>query len=175
MVTLAESPFGDEVVDTAAALLVAGIPVLHGRIFDLGPFVGSDFHDGGVQLVLVAHGRRATFEVAYIAVVVGDDEGALKLSRVGRIDAEIGRQLHGAAHPFGYVHKRPVAEYRRVEGGEEVVAVRNYRAQVLAHKVGVVFHRLADGAEDDAQFGQLLLEGGFHRYAVHDGVDGDAR
>jgi hypothetical protein len=35
----------------------------------------------GVQLVLVAHRRGAAFEVAHVAALVGDDEGALELAR----------------------------------------------------------------------------------------------
>ena len=38
----------------------------------------------------------------------------------------------------------------------------------------MVLHRLGEGAEDDAQLGQLVLEGGRHRDAVEDGIDGDA-
>ena len=46
---------GDEIVDAAVALGVARIPVLHGRIFDLGVVERDQFDHRGVQLVLVAH------------------------------------------------------------------------------------------------------------------------
>ena len=35
---------GDEVVDAADAVLIAGIPVLHGRVLDLGVVQGDQFH-----------------------------------------------------------------------------------------------------------------------------------
>src|SRR5690606_24819514 len=40
--SLAEAALGDEVVDAAAALFVARIPVLHGGVFDLGVLVGDE-------------------------------------------------------------------------------------------------------------------------------------
>src|SRR5208337_288534 len=68
-----------EVIDAALAILVARIPVLHGRVFDFR-FVQCDQLDhGGVQLVLIAHWRRAAFEIAHIGALVGDDERALEL------------------------------------------------------------------------------------------------
>ena len=48
--------FGDEVVDAALALFVAGEPVLDGGIFDLGVIEDDELHHGGVQLVGVALG-----------------------------------------------------------------------------------------------------------------------
>ena len=99
VVALAHAALGHEIVDTAFALLVAWIPVLYGRVFHLGPVVHHNLDDGGVQLVLVAHGGGTPFEVAHIAVVVGHDERALELAGVGRVDAEVGRKLHGTAHP----------------------------------------------------------------------------
>src|SRR5690606_31841153 len=49
----------DEVVDAAAALLAARIPVLHGRVLDLRALECDELDDGRVQLVLVALRRRA--------------------------------------------------------------------------------------------------------------------
>ena len=45
------------------------------------------------------------------------------------IDAEVGGQLHGAVHPLGDVHKRPVSEDGRVKGGKVVVCWRNLQEQ----------------------------------------------
>ena len=133
---------GHEVVHTAAALLVARIPVLHGRILHLGIFVHHNLHNGGVQLVLVAHRGGAPFEVAHIATIVAHNEGALKLSGVACIDAEIGGQLHRAAHATRYVDKRTVGKHRTVECCKVVVAIRHHRAEVLAHQFGIFAHGL---------------------------------
>ena len=125
-----------------------------------------------MELVLVAHGGRAALKVADVGVVVGDDERPLELPRVAGVDAEIGTEFHGAPHALGDIYERTVGEDGAVECGIEVVAVGNDGAQVLPHQVGVLLHRLADGAEDDALLGQFLLEGGLHRHGVHDGIDG---
>lgn len=90
MIAFAQTSFGYEVVDAASSFFVAGIPVLYCRIFYLGTFVNPDFHNGGMQLVFVPHGGCAAFEITYITVVVGDNEGTLELPGVCRIDAEVG-------------------------------------------------------------------------------------
>ena len=87
------------------------------------------------------------------------------------VDAEVGGELHRAAHALRHVHERAVGEHRRVERGVEVVALRHHRAQVLLHQLGMLAHRLRDGAEDDAGLGQLRLEGGDDGDAVEHGID----
>ena len=88
-------------VDAAPALPVAGIPVLDGGILHLGIPFDHDLDHGGVQLVFVALRRGAPFEVAHVGALVGHDQRAFELPRAGGVDAEIGRQLHRAAHPLG--------------------------------------------------------------------------
>ena len=170
----AGAALGDEVVDAAPSFVVARIPVLHGGVFDLGVVEGDQFDHGGVELVLVADGRGAAFQVGHVCPFFGDDQGALELSCVGRVDAEVGAQLHGTAHALGDVHEGAVAEDRGVEGGEEVVVVRDDRAQVFPDQIGVVMHGFGEGAEDDAQFGEFVLEGGGHGDRVEDRVNGHA-
>ena len=125
---------------------VARIPVLHGGIFDLGVVQRDQLDHGGVQLVLVAHGGGAAFQVADVAALVGDDQGALELAGVLSIDAEIGRQLHRAAHARRDVDEGAVGEDRAVQAGEVVVADRHHRAQVLAHQLRMLLQRLARSA-----------------------------
>jgi hypothetical protein len=169
----AGAALGDEVVDAALAVLVARIPVLHRGVLDLGIIQRHQLDDGGVQLVLVAHRRGAAFQVADIGAGVGDDQGALELPGVGGVDAEIGRQLHRAAHALGDVDEGAVGEYRRVQAGVLVVARRHHRAQVLAHHFRMLADRLGDRAEDDALLLELALEGGGDRDAVEDRIDRD--
>src|SRR5690606_21714763 len=116
-----DAALGDEVVDAPFALGIAGIPVLHRGVLDLGVVEGDQLHHRGVELVLVPHGCGAALQIADVAALVGDDQGALELAGLGLVDAEVGGQLHGAAHALGDVDKRPVAEHRTVEGGKEVV------------------------------------------------------
>ena len=99
----AQAALGDEVVDAALAFLVAGVPVLDRRVLDRRVVVRDELDDRGVQLVLVAHRRGAAFEVADVRAFVGDDQRALELPGVLGVDAEVGRQLHRAAHALGDV------------------------------------------------------------------------
>ena len=118
----AVAALGDEVVDAALAARVARIPVLDGRILDLGVIERDQLDHGGMQLVLVAHRRRAAFEIADVGALVGDDQRALELAGVLLVDAEVGRELHRAAHARRHVDERAVGEHRRIERREEVVA-----------------------------------------------------
>ena len=146
----AVAALGDEVVDAALAFGVARIPVLHGRILDLGVVERDQLDHRGVQLVLVAHRRGAAFEIAHIGALVGDDQRALELAGVLLVDAEIGRQLHRAAHARRHVDERAVGEHRRIERGEEIVGDRHHRAEILLHQLGMLAQRLRDRHEDHA-------------------------
>ena len=95
----------DEVVDTALAFLVAGIPILDGRVLDFGVLLYDDLDNGSVKLILVTLWGGTTLEVADVSPLVGDDQGTLKLPRVNGIDTEIGRELHRATGAFGDVLK----------------------------------------------------------------------
>ena len=155
-------------------LRVARIPVLHGRILDLGVVERDQLDHGGVQLVLVAHRRGAAFEVAHVGALVGDDQRALELAGVLLVDAEIGRELHRAAHARRHVDERAVGEHRRIERREEVVGHRHDRAEILLHQLGMLAQRLGDRHEDHAGLLQLFLEGGGDRDGVEHRVDRDA-
>ena len=121
---------------------VARIPVLHGRVFDLGVVKRDQLDHRGVQLVLVAHRRGAAFEVGNVGALVGDDQRALELAGVLLVDAEIGRELHRAAHARRHVDERAVGEHRRIERREEVVGHRHDRAEILLHQLGMLADRL---------------------------------
>ena len=123
-----------------------------------------------MQLVLVTHGSGATFQIGDVGIVIGHDECALKLPRLGRIDAEISGQLHRAANALRNIHKRAVAEDSRIQSGIEIVGIRHHLAQILAHQVRIVLHSLADGAEDNAQLSQALTVSRLHAHAVHHGI-----
>jgi hypothetical protein len=102
-----------------------------------------------MQLVLVAHRRGAAFEVADVAAGIGDDQRALELARLGRVDAEVGRQFHRAAHAGRDVDERAVGEHGRIQRRVEVVAIRRHdAAQVLLDQFRVLLHGLGERAED---------------------------
>ena len=95
----AGAALGHEIVNPAFTFFIARIPILDRRVFDFRIVEGNQFDNGSMQLVLIAHWRGATLEVAYVRSLVCDDQGTFELSGVLRINAEIGRQLHRAAHP----------------------------------------------------------------------------
>ena len=142
---------GDEIVDAADAAFIARIPVLHGRVLDEGIVERHQFHDRGVQLVLIAHRRRAAFQIADVGIRVRDDQRALELPGIGRIDAEIGGQLHRATHALGNVDEGAVGEHRRIQRRVEIVRDRHHAAQILLDELRVLAYGLREGAEDDAR------------------------
>ena len=152
---------------------VARIPVLHRRVLDLGIVERDELDHRRVELVLVALRRRAALEVGHVGALVGDDQRALELAGVLLVDAEIGRQLHRAAHARRHVDERPVREDGRVQRREEVVGHRHDRAEILAHEVRMLADRLGDRHEDHAGLLQLLLEGRGDRDGIEHRVDGD--
>ena len=166
---------GDEVEDAAFTFFITRVPVLHGGVFDLGVVQGHQFNNRSVQLVLVPHGRGATFKVTHVAAVFGNNESTLELSGVGCVDAEIGGQLHGAANALGYIDKRTVGEDRGVQPGEKVVTGRHYRAQVFFDQLRVILDRFGDGTENNAGLGQWLLERCCYGNRIEDGINSHAR
>ena len=105
VLAFAQAALGHEIVDAALAVLVAGIPVLHGGVLDLRVVQRDQLHDRGMQLVFIPHRRRATFQVAHVSAFVGHDQRALELAGVRRVDAEVGGKLHRTAHAFGDVSR----------------------------------------------------------------------
>ena len=163
---------GDEIVDAAPALGIARIPVLDGGILDLALVQNDQLHHRRMQLVFVAHRRGAAFQIAHVCALVGDDEGALELAGLLLVDAEIGGQLHGAAHALRDIDEGAIGEDGGIERGVEIVARRHDGAEIFPDQIGIVADGLRDGAEDDARLGQLLAEGGNHRNRVEDRVHG---
>ena len=171
----AVAALGDEIVDAALAVGIAGIPVLHRRIFDLGVVERDQFDHRRVQLVLVALRRRAAFEIADVGALVGDDQRALELAGVLLVDAEIGRQLHRAAHARRHVDERAVGKHRRVQRREDNCRSPARPSRDICARVRDARAPLRRSAEDHAGLRQLRLEGRGDRDGIEHGVDRDAR
>ena len=171
----AVAALGHEIVDAALAVLVARPPVLHGGILDLGIFQRDQFHNSRVQLILVAHRRRTTFQIGHIRAFISNDERALELAGILGIHAEIGRQFHRAAHALGHIDKGPVREDGAVQRRKEIVRLRHHRAEIFFHQVRIFMHGFRDRHEDHAGLFQLLAERGGDGHGVENGIDGHAR
>ncbi len=161
-----------EVVDSALAVLVSRIPVLHRRVADLRVVQRHQLNHRRMQLILISHRSRAAFEVAYVRALFSHNQRPLKLTRFRRVDAEVRRQFHRTAHSLRHIHKRPIAEHRRVQGSIEIVRVRHNRSEILLHQVRMLLHRFGKRAEDHARFGQLCLERRCNRHRVEDRIHG---
>ena len=173
--TLAQAALGDKVVDAAHAFFVARVPVLHGRIFDVGVVHRHQLHHRRVQLIGIKLGRGAAFEIRHRGAVFGHDQRALELAGILRVDPKIRGQLHRAFHALGDVAKRAVGEHRGIQRRVKVVAHRHHRAHVFAHQIGMVTYGFRDGAEDNAHVSELLFVGGSHRYRIENHVHRHAR
>lgn len=100
-------PFRDKIINSALSVFITRIPVLHGAVFHFGMAERYDFNHRGVQLVLITHGSRTSFEVTHITSFIGDDQRSFELPGIGRIDPEIGGKLHGASDSPGNITKEP--------------------------------------------------------------------
>ena len=63
----------NKIIDAADTILIARIPILDRRVFDVGILKRNKFDDRGVQLILVAHGRGAALQVAHVATFIRDN------------------------------------------------------------------------------------------------------
>src|SRR6185437_5444300 len=161
---------GHKVVDTADAVLVAGIPVLHGRVLNLRIIERDQLNYSRMQLVLIALGSSATLQIARVATFLDHNQRALKLAGIRRVDAEVGGKLHWTANALRDKSKGAVAEYRRIQGRIEVVGIRNHGTEILLHQVGMLLYRLGKRAEDHSLFRQLLLKCSGDGNAVEHGI-----
>ena len=165
------APLGNKVEHTTLAVLVAGVPVLQGAVFDFSAFHGHQFNYRSVQLVGFAHRRGAAFEVTDVGALVSHNQRPLKLAAIGLVDTEVGHQLDGATHAWRYVGEGTVGENGRVERRVEIVGIRHHRTQVFLHQIRMFLHGFAHGAENYSGLLQLLLIGGRNRYTIQHRID----
>ena len=145
-----EAALGDEVEDV-------GRPVLDGDVLDLGALEGDELDHGGVEGGGGELGGGAALHVGDLGALVGDDEGALELAEVFRVDAEVGLEGHGDLHALGDVDEGAAGEDGAVEGGELVVAGGDDLAEPLAENLRMLAEGLGGVAEDDALLGDDVL------------------
>ena len=143
---------GHEVVDVVR-------PVLDGRVADLGALLGDDLDDRHVERVGGIDRGRAALDVVDLRALVDDDERPLELAGVLAVDAEVGLERQRHVHARRHVDERAARPDRAVERGELVVLRRHDRAEVVLEDLGVLLERLVGAHEDDAELGELLLDG----------------
>ena len=146
-----DAALGDEIEDVRT-------PVLDGDVLDLGALQGDEFDHGAVQRRRLEFRRRAAFHVHHLAAFIGDDERALELAEVFRVDSEIGlkRVLH--LHARRHVDKRAAGEDGAVQRAELVVTGRDDLAKPLSEDLGMLVKALGRTDKDDALFADRLLD-----------------
>ena len=147
--------------ETPHAALVEVVEVVLEAVEEVEADQGRRAHEPGlgeayVHVPLPAAELPGQAEVLALALEVGlghlDEPAGAGLGAVGHaehelprlllVDAEIGRQLHRAAHAFRHVDERAVAEHGRIKGREIVVAPRHDGTEVLAYELRVLLHGL---------------------------------
>src|SRR6202035_4399793 len=93
--------------------------------------------DRAVQAVAGIGWRGTSFHIVDVGARGGDNQGALELAHVLRIDAEVGLQRNFHPHVLRHVDEAAAAPYRAVQRGELVVRGRNDGAEVLFNQVGI--------------------------------------
>ena len=162
-ILVGEAALGDQVEDIRA-------PVLDGDVLDLGPLHGDQLHDCAVERGGLELRRRATLHVHDLCPLVRDDQGALELTEVLRVDAEVGlkRVLH--LHSRRDVDKAAAAEDGGIQRGELVVAARDDLAEPLLEDLRVLLEPLRGSDKDDSLLADCGLDVGIGRLAVELGL-----
>ena len=93
-----------------------------------------------------------------ISVLVDDDEGALKLAHVFRVDAEVSLQRNIYMHALGHVDKGTTGPHCGVQRGELIVTGWDNGAEVFLEKLRVVAQRGVSIDEDDTLAFQVLTD-----------------
>ena len=99
-ILLAKTSLCYEVVDSALALFVTRIPILHCRILNFCITLHNNLDHCGMQLIFIALWSSTTLQITYIRPLVCNNQRALELTRTLRIYAEVGRKFHRATHPL---------------------------------------------------------------------------
>ncbi len=102
------------------------------------PFIATSSTTALCSVAVSKLRRGAAFHVHHLAAFVGDDERALELAEVLRVDAEVGleRVLH--LHARRHVDERAAAEDGAVQRAEFVVARRDDFAEPLPENLRVL-------------------------------------
>src|SRR5699024_12079416 len=80
IIAAAVTSFGYKVIHAAFPLFITGIPVLNGRVFNIGILKSNNFYNRCVHLRISILRRCTDLQVAYMAVFFYNDESMFKLT-----------------------------------------------------------------------------------------------
>ena len=150
-VLVGDGALRDEVVDVRR-------PVLDRRVAAAAALLDDDLDDGGVQRVGRVDRRRAALDVVHVRALVDDDQRALELAHVLRVDAEVGLERHLDLHARRHVDERAARPDGGVERRELVVVLRDDLPEVLLDEILVLAEARVHVEEEDALLLEALLE-----------------
>jgi hypothetical protein len=154
-VLVRDGALGDEVVDVVR-------PVLDRGVADARALQRHELDDGAVERVAGVRRGGAALDVVHGRSLVRDDERALELAHVLRVDPEVG--LEGDLHvrALRHVDERPSRPHGAVQRRELVVLGRDDGAEPLAHQLRLLLQALIHGEEDHALRLEVLADGVVH-------------
>ncbi len=117
-------------------------PVLDGDVLDLRALHRDEFDHRAVQRGGLEFRRGAAFHVHHLGAFIGDDERALELAEVLRVDAEVGLQRVLHLHARRHIDEGAAAEDGAVERAEFVVARRDDFAEPFPENLRVILQPL---------------------------------
>ena len=85
----------------------------------------------------------------HITALISDDQGALELAHVLRINPEVSLQRNLNMHTRRHINKRPARPNRRIQGGELIITRRNDRAEILLEELRVLLQSSVRIHEND--------------------------
>ena len=103
--------------------------------------------------------RRGTaLDVVHLCAFIGDDQRALELTHVLRVDPEVGLQRDVDLDARRDIDERAARPDRRVKRGELVVVRWDHRREVFLHEVGILAQRLVRAEEEHALLFEVLTD-----------------
>ena len=102
--------------------------------------------------------RRAALHVSHFRAFIGNDEGALKLTEVFGVDAEVRLQRVFHFHPGRDINERATAEHSGIQRAKFVVSDRDNFTEPFPENFRIVFQSFGRANENDALFADRFLD-----------------
>src|SRR5699024_1178791 len=140
---------GDQVVDVVG-------PALNDGVAAAAALLHNDLNYCGVQGVRLVNRCGTALYVVHVSVLINDDQGALKLTHVFRVNTEVGLQRNVDVDSWWNVDERATGPDSGVQRGEFVVTSRDDGTEVLLEQLWVRLECGIGIKEDNALLFKVL-------------------
>ena len=86
-----------------------------------------------------------------------DDESALKLAEICRVQAEVGLQRQIHFYILGYIHKGSTRPHGTIQCGKLVIFDWNNCSKIFTEQIRILFQTIFDAQEYHTLFFKMLL------------------